>query len=162
MEDFTLASIPKRMFASVIDFSVIAFFAYFVSSIIFQGHECALFLLFCAAMCCYHTYLPISPLGASLGQKIVGIHVATRCAQKSLGVTLAFDRTMSQLLCPTVSVSLMRAIGKIEGDALILSILFLLQVVVLFLWFFWYMVALFRKHRQTFHDIVYDTVVLSK
>ncbi|MGN7661438.1 MAG: RDD family protein [Anaplasma sp.] len=162
MENFTLASIPKRTLASAIDLSLIASFAYFVSSVIFHGHECALFLIFCTATCCYHTYLPVSSLGASLGQKIVGIHVAMRCTQKGIGVVLAFDRTMSQLLCPTVSVSLMRAIGKIEGDVLILSILFFLQVVVLFLWFFWYMVALFRKHRQTFHDIVYDTVVLSK
>ncbi|ASI47444.1 MAG: RDD family protein [Anaplasma ovis] len=160
MKKLELASIPKRILANIIDMALVSCPAYLISSIT-HGHSYALFLIFLVITCCYHTYMYMSPLKASVGQKILGIFIAARDGTVAK-TGVIFNRTISQFLCPTVAILLLQSLDVVDSGAAILSMLFLFQAAVLLFWSYWYAIALFSKKQQTLHDKIYNTVVLAK
>ena len=160
MKKLELASIPRRILANIVDIALVSCPTYLISSVM-HGHGYALFLIFLVITCCYYTYMHVSPLKASVGQKILGISTVM-CDGTAAKTGVIFNRTISQFLCPTVAILLLQSLDVVDAGAAILSMLFLFQATVLLFWSYWYAIALFSKKHQTLHDKVYNTVVLVK
>ncbi|MCU7611695.1 RDD family protein [Anaplasma capra] len=155
MEELALASTPKRLLAGIIDLAIVSLPTY-AASFVTRDSSWMLFLIFLGLTCCYYTYMP-----TSVGQKIMRIRTVMRDGT-GIKSGVIFNRTVSQFLCPTLAIILMQSLNIVDEGVAILSAIFLLQAAVLLLWSYWYAIALFSKRRQTFHDVIYNTVVLDE
>jgi uncharacterized RDD family membrane protein YckC len=109
--------------------------------------------------CSYFTYFISANAQATPGQKLMDIYTISMNYPK-IDINLAFDRSISQFFLPSLnSVIAILTDFSVEQDTLI-NVLNILKVSIMLLTLCWYLVACFSKNRQTFHDILFDTVVV--
>jgi len=77
-----------------------------------------------------------------------------------IDINLAFDRSISQFFLPSLN-SVIATLTDFSGEQdTLVNVLNILKVFIMLLTLCWYLVACFSKNRQTFHDMLFDTVVV--
>lgn len=160
MERYVIASLPRRMLAYLIDVVVIS--AVFLPFLLLVHRESALsFVFFILVTCAYHTYMTYK-YTATMGQKLFRIRVV-HCSDQSLNkATVAFDRALLQFLCPTLSALLSKAVTTFNTGVPLLSAILALHVLVVCFWACWYVTAAFVPQKQTIHDLLCNTIVVTE
>ncbi|WDM85110.1 RDD family protein [Ehrlichia sp. JZT12] len=153
-----IASILRRVLASIIDHAIISLF-YYPIVLLFSETTAILFSINIAISCYYYTYFLSSKNQASIGQKIFNIYTI-RCDHKKIDRLLAFDRTLSEFLCPTIFMLSIEIINTNLENSLITNMTFLITIFTLILSVYWYLIALFSDKNQTLHDIIFNTIVI--
>lgn len=108
--------------------------------------------------CGYFTYFISSTAQATPGQQLMNIYTITLDSSK-IGLSLAFDRTISQFFLPLLNNSIITFIKLFQTSVNALSTL---EVIIVMLTFSWYLVACFSQRKQAFHDVLFDTIVVRK
>ncbi|GAT76521.1 putative integral membrane protein [Ehrlichia ruminantium] len=148
----------KRISANIIDQIILSLINYqiswFIGEITFLS-----FIINIVSHCCYYMYFLSSEAQASIGQKILKIHTI-RCNDKKIDAKLAFDRTLSEFLCPTIFMINIQIVNMHINNSLITIIVFIVTIFTLILSVYWYFIALFSETNQTIHDIIFDTIVV--
>lgn len=108
--------------------------------------------------CGYFTYFISSTAQATPGQQLMNIYTITLDSSK-IGLSLAFDRTISQFFLPMLNNSIITFIKLFQTSVNALSTL---EVIIVMLTFSWYLVACFFQRKQAFHDVLFDTIVVRK
>lgn len=108
--------------------------------------------------CGYFTYFISSTAQATPGQQLMNIYTITLDSSK-IGLSLAFDRTISQFFLPMLNNSIITFIKLFQTSVNALSTL---EVIIVMLTFSWYLVACFSQRKQAFHDVLFDTIVVRK
>ena len=160
MQSFVIASIFRRALASVIDFAITSVITAPIA-LIFPESRLMLFISFLVVTCCYHSFFITSFRCSSVGQKMMKLLVVTRCGN-SIDIRTAFDRTITQFLCPSVGILLMQITDIIYLENITLVAVLLSQMCLAIFWGYWYILALFLPMRQTFHDLICNTIVIVK
>ncbi|MGN7618629.1 MAG: hypothetical protein ACTJLM_01265 [Ehrlichia sp.] len=75
-------------------------------------------------------------------------------------MSLAFDRTLSEFLCPTIFMMSIQITNMKIENGFVTSMTFLITIFALILSVYWYLIALLSKEHQTLHDIIFDTIVV--
>lgn len=89
----------------------------------------------------------------------MNIHTISLDGSK-IDLSLAFDRSISQFFLPLLSDVMITLIGLFqEQDALVIALI-VLGVIMLLLTLCWYLVACFSQKKQTYHDMLFDTIVV--
>ncbi|WP_425385262.1 RDD family protein [Wolbachia endosymbiont (group B) of Schoenobius gigantella] len=113
--------------------------------------------------CSYFTYFISSKAQATPGQQLMNIHTISLDGSK-IDLSLAFDRSISQFflsLLYNIIVILIELFQ--EQDVLINAfdiLIVLLTILKVLLTLCWYLVACFSKKKQTYHDMLFNTVVI--
>ncbi|ABD44704.1 RDD family protein [Ehrlichia chaffeensis str. Heartland] len=152
------ANIIKRVLASIIDHVILSLLNY---PIVLLTNDITIipFIFNVLSSCYYYTYFLSSKTQASIGQKILNIHTI-RCDHKKIDIRLAFDRSLSEFLCPTILMMSIQAINMNINNIFIVSIIFLITMVTFVTSTCWYLIALFSQKNQTLHDIMFNTMVV--
>ena len=153
-----IAPILKRVLASIIDHVILSIFNYPIALLLSETTIIP-FSINMAISCYYYTYFLSTKDQASIGQKILKIHTK-RCDNKKISTSLAFDRTLSEFLCPTIFMISIQIINMNIENNLIISLTFLITIFALILSVYWYAIALFSNKNQTLHDIIFNTIVV--
>ncbi|KJV69133.1 RDD family protein [Candidatus Neoehrlichia procyonis] len=154
-----LATIPQRIFANVIDSTILLIFI-FPFSLISLDLPCIFLLYSITVNCSYYTYFLSSSTQATLGQKLLNIHTA-KCNNNKIDTQTAFDRTLSEFLCPIIIMILTQIVNIAHKSSFIVITALFAQIVILVMYVYWYSIAIFSQKRQTFHDILFDTIVVT-
>ncbi|QXK91738.1 RDD family protein [Neoehrlichia mikurensis] len=153
-----LATIPQRIFANIIDSLVLLIFT-FPFSLISLDIPCIFFLYSIAVNCSYYTYFLSSSTQATIGQKFLNIHII-KCNNNKINIQTAFDRTISEFLCPVIIMILTQIVNIFHKSYFIVIVALLFQMITLAMYVYWYLIAIFSHKRQTIHDILFDTIVV--
>ncbi|MFV9839150.1 MAG: RDD family protein [Aaplasma endosymbiont of Hyalomma asiaticum] len=159
MQKLVVASIFRRVLASVIDLGI-ASVAFLPVVVIFPGNDLILFLSFMTITCFYY-HFSVKWQGSSVGQRLMGLLVVTNCGN-SINTRIMLDRTVFQFLCPSVGISLMQIVSIADLGNISLAVVLLLQVCLTIFWGYWYTAAIFSPMKQTFHDLLCNTIVVVK
>ncbi|RZB12400.1 RDD family protein [Ehrlichia minasensis] len=153
-----VANILKRVSASIIDHIILSLLNY---PVVLLTHDLTIipFIVNLVISCYYYTYFLSSKAQASIGQKTLNIHTI-RCDNKKIDVCLAFDRSLSEFLCPTILMTSIQIANMNINNVFITSIIFLITMLTLIVSVVWYLIALFSQNNQTMHDIIFNTIVV--
>ncbi|QGR02724.1 RDD family protein [Ehrlichia ruminantium] len=150
--------ILKRITANIIDQIILSLInyqiAWFIGEITFIS-----FIINIVSHCCYYMYFLSSEAQASIGQKLLKIHTI-RCDHKKIDTKLAFDRTLSEFLCPSIFMINIQIVNMDFNNSFITIAVFIVTTLTLILSIYWYFIALFSANNQTIHDIIFDTTVV--
>lgn len=154
-----IAPISKRIYAYMLDFLFVRIMEAELSKVLPTDLT---FLLLVPNMV-YFIGLTISPWQATLGQKLMNIHVMCSDHSRIPWVT-AMDRHLVQLLIPLaimfgsweIRYNLNFTVSSVKS-----GMTFIMLVILYGGMLAWYGVALFNKQRQTIHDIIYKTFVVN-
>ncbi|AHX04947.1 RDD family protein [Ehrlichia japonica] len=153
-----IATILKRVLASIIDHVILSLLNY---PIVLLTNNITIipFIFNILSSCYYYTYFLSSKAQASIGQKIFNIYTI-RCDHKKIDTWFAFDRSLSEFLCPTILMISIQAVNMNINNSFITSIISLITMLTLIASACWYLIALFSQKHQTFHDIIFNTIVV--
>lgn len=158
-QNIEIAKVQKRFIAYLID-TVILLFPACVLFILFVKFPVLLNVMHILLNCLYYTYFISSTDQATIGQQIMSIHVASLDNTK-IGATLAFDRSLSQCLLPLIMMMLYKLSHIVESNVVLHFLSSTLGVIMLMLNTAWYLTAIFSDKKQTVHDILFKTIVVS-
>jgi uncharacterized RDD family membrane protein YckC len=77
-----------------------------------------------------------------------------------IDLSLAFDRSISQFLLHLLNNIIAILIELFQEQNALVSALIVLGVIMLLLTLCWYLVACFSQKKQTYHDMLFDTIVV--
>lgn len=152
-----IASVHRRFCAYLIDTAVLLIPTLLIV-LSLGDFALILHLSYMCINCGYFTYFISSTAQATPGQQLMNIYTITLDSSK-IGLSLAFDRTISQFFLPMLNNSIITFIKLFQTSVNALSTL---EVIIVMLTFSWYLVACFSQKKQTFHDVLFDTIVVRK
>ncbi|CCE77091.1 MULTISPECIES: RDD family protein [Wolbachia] len=152
-----IASIQRRFCAYLIDVAILLITTLLIV-LSLGDFPLILHLSYMCINCGYFTYFISSTAQATPGQQLMNIYTITLDSSK-IGLSLAFDRAVSQFLLPLLNNFITTLIKLFQTLANVLNTL---EVIVVMLTFSWYLVACFSQKKQTFHDVLFGTVVVRK
>ncbi|WP_438456446.1 RDD family protein [Wolbachia endosymbiont of Kerria lacca] len=152
-----IASVHRRFCAYLIDVAILLIPTLLIV-LSLGDFPLMLHLSYMCINCGYFTYFISSTAQATPGQQLMNIYTITLDSSK-IGLSLAFDRTISQFFLPMLNNSIITFIKLFQTSVNALSIL---EVIIVMLTFSWYLVACFSQRKQAFHDVLFDTIVVRK
>ena len=160
MERYVIASLPRRVLVYLVDKAIIS--VIFAPIFILVHKDSMLsFMSFMVVTCAYHTCLTYK-YTATIGQRLFRVRVVSCKNQHVNNALVAFDRVLLQFLCPTLSTLLSGAVTTLSPGVPLLSAVLTLHVLVIFFWACWYLTAAFVPQKQTIHDWLCGTVVVTE
>lgn len=153
-----VASLRRRFFAYLIDVVILLIPNLLVISLL-KDFPLILYLVYMCINCSYFTYFISSETQATPGQQVMSIYTTSIDGSK-IDLGLAFDRSISQFFLHLLNNIIAILIEFFQEKSLLVGIFSILGVIVLLLTFCWYLVACFSQKKQTYHDILFDTVVV--
>ncbi|OEY86530.1 hypothetical protein BIY23_03685 [Wolbachia pipientis] len=118
-------------------------------------------LLSIFTQCSYFTYFLSSDTQATPGQRLLNI-CTVKVDKQKIDLCLAFDRTISQFFFPAliyIPMTFFKERNMLIDNMLLIAIYIILGLLIL-LNLLWYLIACFSEKKQTFHDILFNTVVV--
>jgi len=152
-----IASVHRRFCAYLIDVAILLIPTLLIV-LSLGDFSLILHLSYMCINCGYFTYFISSTAQATPGQQLMNIYTITLDSSK-IGLSLAFDRTISQFFLPMLNNSIITFIKLFQTSVNALSTL---EVIIVMLTFSWYLVACFSQRKQAFHDVLFDTIVVRK
>ncbi|BET34906.1 MULTISPECIES: RDD family protein [Wolbachia] len=152
-----IASVHRRFCAYLIDVAILLIPTLLIV-LSLGDFPLILHLSYMCINCGYFTYFISSTAQATPGQQLMNIYTITLDSSK-IGLSLAFDRTISQFFLPMLNNSIITFIKLFQTSVNALSTL---EVIIVMLTFSWYLVACFSQRKQAFHDVLFDTIVVRK
>ncbi|WP_143689625.1 RDD family protein [Wolbachia endosymbiont of Nilaparvata lugens] len=152
-----IASVHRRFCAYLIDVAILLI-PTLIIVLSLGDFPLILHLSYMCINCGYFTYFISSTAQATPGQQLMNIYTITLDSSK-IGLSLAFDRTISQFFLPMLNNSIITFIKLFQTSVNALSTL---EVIIVMLTFSWYLVACFSQRKQAFHDVLFDTIVVRK
>ncbi|WP_353280953.1 RDD family protein [Wolbachia endosymbiont (group B) of Tholera decimalis] len=152
-----IASVHRRFCAYLIDVAILLIPTLLIV-LLLGDFPLILHLSYMCINCGYFTYFISSTAQATPGQQLMNIYTITLDSSK-IGLSLAFDRTISQFFLPMLNNSIITFIKLFQTSVNALSTL---EVIIVMLTFSWYLVACFSQRKQAFHDVLFDTIVVRK
>ncbi len=152
-----IASVHRRFCAYLIDVAILLIPTLLIV-LSLGDFPLILHLSYMCINCGYFTYFISSTAQATPGQQLMNIYTITLDSSK-IGLSLAFDRTISQFFLPMLNNSIITFIKLFQTSVNALSTL---EVIIEMLTFSWYLVACFSQRKQAFHDVLFDTIVVRK
>ncbi|MFL3876109.1 RDD family protein [Wolbachia endosymbiont of Trichogramma kaykai] len=152
-----IASVHRRFCAYLIDVGILLIPTLLIV-LSLGDFPLILHLSYICINCGYFTYFISSTAQATPGQQLMNIYTITLDSSK-IGLSLAFDRTISQFFLPVLNNSIITFIKLFQTSVNALSTL---EVIIVMLTFSWYLVACFSQRKQAFHDVLFDTIVVRK
>ncbi|NUX01226.1 RDD family protein [Wolbachia endosymbiont of Madathamugadia hiepei] len=158
-----IASIKRRFCAYLIDVAILLILNLLII-LLLKNFPLILDLSYMCVNCSYFTYFISSAVQATPGQQLMNIHTISLDGSK-IDLSLAFDRSISQFFLYLLKNVILILVGLFqEQDALVsvFNILVVVMVVVIeqLLFLCWYLVACFSQKKQTYHDMLFDTIVV--
>lgn len=152
-----IASVHRRFCAYLIDVAILLIPTLLIV-LLLGDFPLILHLSYMCINCGYFTYFISSTAQATPGQQLMNIYTITLDSSK-IGLSLAFDRTISQLFLPMLNNSIITFVKLFHT---LVDVLNTLEVIIVMLTFSWYLVACFSQRKQAFHDVLFDTIVVRK
>ncbi len=152
-----IASVHRRFCAYLIDVAILLIPTLLIV-LSLGDFPLIIHLSYMCINCGYFTYFISSTAQATPGQQLMNIYTITLDSSK-IGLSLAFDRTISQFFLPMLNNSIITFIKLFQTSVNALSTL---EVIIVMLTFSWYLVACFSQRKQAFHDVLFDTIVVRK
>ncbi|WP_341816128.1 RDD family protein [Wolbachia endosymbiont (group B) of Elophila nymphaeata] len=152
-----IASVHRRFCAYLIDVAILLIPTLLIV-LSLGDFPLILHLSYMCINCGYFTYFISSTAQATPGQQLMNIYTITLDSSK-IGLSLAFDRTISQFFLPMLNNSIITFIKLFQTSVNALSTL---EVIIVMLTFSWYLVACFSQRKQAFHDVLFDTIIVRK
>ncbi|BET32491.1 MULTISPECIES: RDD family protein [Wolbachia] len=152
-----IASVHRRFCAYLIDVAILLIPTLLIV-LSLGDFPLILHLSYMCINCGYFTYFISSTAQATPGQQLMNIYTITLDSSK-IGLSLAFDRTISQFFLPMLNNLIITFIKLFQTSVNALSTL---EVIIVMLTFSWYLVACFSQRKQAFHDVLFDTIVVRK
>lgn len=152
-----IASVHRRFCAYLIDVAILLIPTLLIV-LSLGDFPLILHLSYMCINCGYFTYFISSTAQATPGQQLMNIYTITLDSSK-IGLSLAFDRTISQFFLPMLNNSIITFTKLFQTSVNALSTL---EVIIVMFTFSWYLVACFSQRKQAYHDILFGTVVVRK
>ncbi|MFT4327523.1 MAG: RDD family protein [Wolbachia pipientis] len=152
-----IASVQRRFCAYLIDVAILLIPTLLIV-LSLGDFPLILHLSYMCINCGYFTYFISSTAQATPGQQLMNIYTITLDSAK-IGLSLAFDRTISQFFLPMLNNLIINFIKLFHT---LVDVLSTLEVIIVMLTFSWYLVACFSQRKQAFHDVLFDTIVVRK
>ncbi|WP_353289063.1 RDD family protein [Wolbachia endosymbiont (group A) of Pogonocherus hispidulus] len=157
-----IASIIRRFCAYLIDRAILLI-PNLLIILLLKNFPLILHLSYMCVNCSYFTYFISSKAQATPGQQLMNIHTISLDGSK-IDLSLAFDRSISQFFLSLLYNIIVIPIELFqEQDVLINAfdiLIVLLTILMVLLILCWYLVACFSKRKQTYHDMLFNTVVI--
>lgn len=153
------SSIQRRFIAYLIDV-VVLLIPTLLLAILLKDFSSISYLLLTCVNCSYFTYFISSQAQATPGQLLMDV-CTVNLDNSKISVNLAFDRSISQFFLPLIN-NMLAILIKIQDSVISIDVLSILKLFITLLITFWYIVACFSSKRQTFHDMIFNTVVVRK
>ncbi|MDR2045993.1 MAG: RDD family protein [Rickettsiales bacterium] len=157
-----IASIIRRFCAYLIDRAILLI-PNLLIILLLKNFPLILHLSYMCVNCSYFTYFISSKAQATPGQQLMNIHTINLDGSK-IDLSLAFDRSISQFFLSLLYNIIVIPIELFqEQDVLINAfdiLIVLLTILMVLLILCWYLVACFSKRKQTYHDMLFNTVVI--
>ncbi|QOD38851.1 RDD family protein [Candidatus Wolbachia massiliensis] len=153
-----IASIQRRFCAYLIDVAILLIPTLLII-LLLESFPLILHLSYMCVNCGYFTYFISSKTQATPGQQLMNIHTINLDNFK-IDMSLAFNRSISQFFLPLLN-SIIIILGEFFQDQDLLIITFnMLKVIIVLLTICWYFMAYLSEKRQTYHDMLFGTVVV--
>jgi|GEM_PF-3294137 len=153
-----IASIKRRFCAYLIDMAILLI-PNLLIILLLEDFPLILYLSYMCVNCSYFTYFISSAAQATPGQQLMNIHTISLDGSK-IDLSLAFDRSISQFFLHLLNNVIAILIKLFQEQNALVSALIVLAVVMLLLTLYWYLVACFSQKKQTYHDMLFNTVVI--
>lgn len=150
-----IASIQRRFCAYLIDVAILLIPTLLII-LLLEDSPLILHLSYMFVNCSYFTYFISSKAQATPGQQLMNIY-AINLDDSKIDLNLAFDRSTSQFFLPLLNSIVVVLTEFLQGQSECLNAL---KVIIVLLTFCWYLVACFSKKKQTYHDMLFNTVVI--
>lgn len=155
-----IASIKRRFCAYLIDMAILLI-PILMMKILLKDIPLVFNLSYIFIDCSYFTYFLSSDAQATPGQQLMNIHTINLNNVK-INLSLAFNRSISQFFLPLLNNVIAVLIEFFQDQNALVDVLSILITAIILLIFCWYLVACLSKKKQTFHDMLFDTVVVKK
>ncbi|WCR57975.1 RDD family protein [Wolbachia endosymbiont of Ctenocephalides felis wCfeJ] len=153
-----IASIKRRFCAYLIDVAILLI-PNLLIILLLKNFPLILHLSYMCVNCSYFTYFISSAAQATPGQQLMNIHTI-RLDGSKIDLSLAFDRSISQFFLHLLKNVIIILIGLFQEQNILVNILNMLVVITLLLALCWYLVACFSQKKQTYHDMLFGTIVV--
>lgn len=153
-----IASIQRRFCAYLIDVAILLIPTLLII-ILLKDLPLILHLSYMCTNCSYFTYFISSEAQATPGQQLMNIHTINLDNSK-IDMSLAFDRSISQFFLPLLNSIIVVLIEFFQEQDALVNTLNTLKVIIMLLTLCWYLVTCLSKKKQTFHDMLFDTIVV--
>ncbi|MDG7056494.1 MAG: RDD family protein [Wolbachia endosymbiont of Meromenopon meropis] len=155
-----IASIKRRFCAYLVDVAILLVPNLLVI-LLLKNFPLVLYLSYMFINCTYFTYFISSTAHATPGQQLMNIRT-TSLDGSEIDLCLAFDRSISQFFLPLLNNIVSVLIELFQEEEVLVSIFNVLIAVTQLLFFCWYLAACFSQKKQTYHDILFGTVVIKE
>ncbi|APR98293.1 RDD family protein [Wolbachia endosymbiont of Folsomia candida] len=153
-----IATIQRRFFAYLIDAAILLIPTLLIV-ILLKDFPLIFHLLYICLNCSYFTHFISSKAQATPGQQLMNIYTVNVDNSK-IDLGLAFDRSISQFFLPLLSNIIIVIIEFFQEEDVLVNVLSILKASIMLLTICWYLVACLSIKKQTFHDMLFDTVVV--
>ncbi|MFP3020766.1 MAG: RDD family protein [Wolbachia sp.] len=153
-----IASIQRRLCAYLIDVAILLIPTLLII-ILLKDLPLILHLSYMCTNCSYFTYFISSKAQATPGQQLMNI-CTINLDNSKIDLNLAFDRSSSQLFLPLLNSVVVVLTELLQDQEVLANVLSALKVIIVLLTLYWYLVACFSKKKQTYHDMLFYTVVI--
>ncbi|WP_265027256.1 RDD family protein [Wolbachia endosymbiont (group A) of Bombylius major] len=153
-----IASIKRRFCAYLIDVAILLIPTLLII-LLLEDSPLILHLSYMCVICSYFTYFISSKAQATPGQQLLNIYTINLDNSK-IDLNLAFDRSTSQFFLPLLNSVAVILTEFLQDQEVLVNVLSALKVMIVLLTLYWYLVACFSKKKQTYHDMLFNTVVI--
>ncbi|WP_353284649.1 RDD family protein [Wolbachia endosymbiont (group A) of Lasioglossum fulvicorne] len=153
-----IASITRRFCAYLIDVAILLIPTLLII-LLLEDSPLILHLSYMCVNCSYFTYFISSKAQATPGQQLLNIYTINLDNSK-IDLNLAFDRSTSQFFLPLLNSVAVILTEFLQDQEVLVNVLSALKVMIVLLTLYWYLVACFSKKKQTYHDMLLNTVVI--
>jgi uncharacterized RDD family membrane protein YckC len=153
-----IASIKRRFCAYLIDMAILLI-PNLLIILLLKNFPLILDLSYMCINCSYFTYFISSAAQATPGQQLMNIHTVSLDGSK-INLSLAFDRSISQFFLHLLNNVIAILIELFQEQNALVIALIVLGAIISLLTFCWYLVACFSQKKQTYHDMLFDTIVV--
>ncbi|WP_265021645.1 RDD family protein [Wolbachia endosymbiont (group A) of Icerya purchasi] len=153
-----IASITRRFCAYLIDVAILLIPTLLII-LLLEDSPLILHLSYMCVNCSYFTYFISSKAQATPGQQLMNMYTINLDNSK-IDLNLAFDRSSSQFFLPLLNSVVVVLTEFLRDQEVLVNVLSVLKVIIVLLTLCWYLVACFSKKKQTYHDMLFNTVVI--
>lgn len=153
-----IASIKRRFCAYLIDVAILLIPTLLIA-LLLEDSSLVLHLSYMCVNCSYFTYFISSKAQATPGQQLMNI-CTINLDNSKIDLNLAFDRSTSQFFLPLLNSVVVVLTEFLQDQEVLVNVLSALKVMIVLLTLCWYLVACFSKKKQTYHDMLFNTVVI--
>ncbi|MBA8770712.1 RDD family protein [Wolbachia pipientis] len=153
-----IASITRRFCAYLIDVAILLIPTLLII-LLLEDSPLILHLSYMCVNCSYFTYFISSKAQATPGQQLMNMYTINLDNSK-IDLSLAFDRSSCQFFLPLLNSVVVVLTEFLRDQEVLVNVLSALKVIIVLLTLCWYLVACFSKKKQTYHDMLFNTVVI--